>query len=125
MIQSEQAIAQEKDQPGQKQIGVELQSPIDLSDHTQSLPLSADSMDMDVQYFRNEDNTQGENSTADSISTFVGTKVSTLLDDSFSARVGASTHQAVSPTYNVTTSSGRWSSVRTAPAATRRCSRRS
>lgn len=95
VIKAETAIAKIKSSQGQKQIGSQLQSPVDFAaSPLQSLPLSADSMNMDVQYFRYEDNEQTSRSTANSISSFVGAKVTSFLGPTYGASVGASAHQA-------------------------------
>ncbi len=101
VIQSEKQIAQLKSTQGQKQISSQLQSPIDFaSSQLQSMPLSSDSMNMDVQYFRYEDNEQASRSTANAISTFVGTKVTSWLGDSYGAQAGASAHEAASSAFD-------------------------
>ena len=80
VIKAEEAISKKKSKQGQKQIGTQLQSPIDFgASQLQSLPLSSDTMNMDVQYFRYEENEQESRSTANSISSFVGAKVSGCL----------------------------------------------
>ena len=97
VIKSESKIAKDKQKQGQKQIGVELRSPVDFaSSQLQSMPLAADSMDMDVQYFRYESNEQESRSGASSISSFVGAKVSSFLGNTYGAQAGASAHQASS-----------------------------
>lgn len=101
VMKAEAAIAKAKSKQGQKQIGTQLQSPIDFAASSlQSMPLSADSMNMDVQYFRYEDNEQTSRSTASSISTFVGAKVSSFLGPSYGASAGASAHQASTSAYD-------------------------
>ncbi|MFK7738805.1 MAG: hypothetical protein AB8H80_00680 [Planctomycetota bacterium] len=95
VIKAEGQIAQTKNAQGQKQIGTQLQSPVDFSASSlQAMPLSSDTMDMDVQYFRYEDNEQSSRSTASSISSFVGAKVSSFLGSSYGASAGASAHKA-------------------------------
>lgn len=98
---AEAAIAKTKSAQGQKQIGSQLQSPIDFAaSQLQSMPLSSDTMNMDVQYFRYEDNEQASRSTASSISTFVGAKVTSLLGPSYGASAGASAHQTSTAAYD-------------------------
>lgn len=95
VMQAESKIASAKNKQGQKQIGVQLQSPVDFSASSlQNMPLAADSMNMDVQYFRYEDNEQSSRSGAKSISSFVGAKVTNFLGSSYGASAGASAHQA-------------------------------
>ncbi|MDA7966956.1 hypothetical protein [Ruegeria sp.] len=101
VVSAEQAISQAKSEQSQQQIGTELRSPIDFASSTlQSMPLAADTMDMDVQYFRYEDNEQSSRSTANSISTFVGAKVSSLLGNTYGAQAGASAHKASTSAYD-------------------------
>lgn len=95
VIKAEAAIAKTKSSQSQKQIGSQLQSPVDFAaSQLQSMPLSSDSMNIDVQYFRYESNEQQTRSTAKSISTFVGAKVTSLLGSSYGGSAGASAHQA-------------------------------
>lgn len=57
VITSEKAIAAEKSNQPQKQINSQVESPIDFAaSQLTTLPISSDSMNMDVQYFRYEDN---------------------------------------------------------------------
>jgi hypothetical protein len=101
VIKAEAAIAKTKSSQGQKQISSQLQSPVDFAaSQLQSLPLSSDTMNMDVQYFRYEDNEQTSRSTASSISTFVGGKVSSFLGPTYGASAGASAHQASTSAYD-------------------------
>ena len=92
VIAAEQAIAQQQAQQGQKQISSQVQSPIDFkASSLTSLPISSDSMNMDVQYFRFEENAQSSSSSAKSASAFVGAKVSSFLGPSYGASAAAST----------------------------------
>jgi hypothetical protein len=101
VIQSEKSIAKLKDEQGQKQISSAIQSPIDFTaSQLKQLPLSSDSMNMDVQYFRYEDNEDSDSSTARSISTYVGMKVSSFLGGSAGVSAGASAHEAVNSARN-------------------------
>lgn len=101
VIKAEAAIAKAKSKQGQKQISSQLQSPIDFAaSQLQSMPLSADTMNMDVQYFRYEDNEQTSRSTANAISTFVGAKVSSFLGPTYGASAGASAHEASTSAYD-------------------------
>lgn len=97
VMDSEEAIAQLKSNQGQKQISSQVESPIDFSaSQLQSLPISSDSMNMDVQYFRYEENEESATNTANSISSFVGAKVSSFFGPSVGVQAAASTHTAVS-----------------------------
>lgn len=94
VIQSENAIAGLNQ--GQKQIGSQVQSPLDFDvSQLKPLPISSDSMNMDVQYFRYEDNEQSSTSVASSVSRFVGAKVSEFLGPTYGVSAGASAHSAV------------------------------
>lgn len=92
VIKAESAIANLKAKQGQKQISSQVQSPIDFAaSNLTSLPISSDSMNMDVQYFRFEENKQHSNSSATSASAFVGAKVSAFLGPKYGASAAAST----------------------------------
>lgn len=96
VIATEAAIVAVKADAGQAQISSQLQSPVDFtSSQLTALPISSDSMNMDVQYFRYENNQQEAASAAESISTFVGVKVSSFLGSSFGAQAAASANQSV------------------------------
>ncbi|MFM5950315.1 MAG: hypothetical protein ACKOPM_13985 [Novosphingobium sp.] len=99
VVAAEKAIVAAKVDAGQQQIGMQLQSPVDFTaSQLASLPLSSDSMNMDVQYFRYEDNKQSFNSTANSISTFVGVKVSSFLGSAFGAQAATSANDSIQRT---------------------------
>lgn len=96
VITAEEKIAELKGKQGQKQIGSQVQSPLDFDvSALKPLPISSDSMNMDVQYFRYEDNEQSSTSVASSVSTFVGAKVSEFLGPTYGVSAGASAHSAV------------------------------
>lgn len=97
VIASEAAIANLKSSQEQKQISSQVESPIDFSaSQLQSLPISSDSMNMDVQYFRYEENEESASNTANSISSFVSAKVSSFFGPTVGAQAAASTNSAVS-----------------------------
>lgn len=96
VITSESQIAKLKSEQDQKQISSQVQSPLDFdASILKKLPISSDSMNMDVQYYRYSSNEQESGSTANSISTFVGTKVTSFLGPTWGASAGASAHSAV------------------------------
>lgn len=96
VVAAEQAIVQTKTDGGQAQIGTQLQSPVDFTaSQLIALPISSDSMNMDVQYFRYENNAQAAKSAADSVSTFVGVKVSSFLGSAFGASAAASANSSM------------------------------
>lgn len=101
VIAAEAKIVALKAEQGQKQIASALQSPIDLSEsQLKPLPISADSMNMDVQFFRWEENSQQDSTTASAISSFVGVKVSSFLGGTYGAQAAASAHQSAVQTAN-------------------------
>ena len=102
VMDAEKAIVAVKMEAGQAQIGTQLMSPIDFAaSKLQAMPLSSDSLNMDVQYFRYDVNEQTSNSTATAISSFVGGKVSSFLGSSFAASMAASAnHSVASATQN-------------------------
>jgi hypothetical protein len=96
VMAAEAAIVAAKTDAGQSQIGSQLQSPVDFSaSQLTALPISSDSMNMDVQFFRYEDNTQSSQDTANAISTFVGVKVSSFLGSEFGSMASASANASV------------------------------
>ena len=96
VAQAEKEIVAAKAQAGQAQISSQLQSPVDFTaSQLAALPISSDSMNMDVQYFRYENNEQSAASAASAISTFVGSKVSSFLGSSFGAQAAASATSSV------------------------------
>ncbi len=97
VLKAEQAIVQAKTEAGQAQISKQLQSPVDFAaSQLTSLPISSDSMSMDVQYFRYEDNEQSSQQVANQVSTFVGVKVSSFLGSEFGSMASATANQSVS-----------------------------
>ena len=99
VIEAEQEIVAIKSTADQQQIGVQIQSPVDFqASQLQSMPLSSDSMDMDVQYFRFEDNEQKDTATASAISAYVGAKVGSFLGFSFGAKAAHSSNSSVNNT---------------------------
>ncbi|MBJ7317171.1 MAG: hypothetical protein KYX67_00160 [Brevundimonas sp.] len=96
VVAAEKAIVQAKTEAGQSQIGSQLQSPVDFAaSQLTAMPISSDSMNMDVQYFRYESNTQSAKSAADSVSSFVGAKVSSFLGTAFGASAAASANSSM------------------------------
>lgn len=99
VMDAEEAIAQVQVDAGQSQISSQLESPIDFAaSKLQAMPLSSDTMSMDVQYFRYEENDQSSSSTADAISSFVGVKVSSFLGSGYGAQAAASANHSVAST---------------------------
>jgi hypothetical protein len=96
VIAAEQAIVAAKTDAGQSQIGSQLQSPVDFSaSQLSALPISSDSMSMDVQYFRYEANSQQSKQAADAVSSFVGVKVSSFLGSTYGASAAASANSSM------------------------------
>jgi hypothetical protein len=90
VITVEKQIFALKSEQGQKQIGSQVQSPLDLqASQLKPLPISSDTLNMDVQYFRYEENEDGTSSHSTSVSTFVGIKVSSFLGPTVGAQAGA------------------------------------
>lgn len=95
VMTAEKAVAGIKADSSQQQIGMQLQSPIDFdASPLKALPLAADSMDMDVQYFRYEDEKQSSAQKASSVSSFVGVKVSRFLGPKVGAQMSDSTQKS-------------------------------
>ncbi len=95
VITVEKEIFSLKTAQGQKQIGSQVQSPLDLqASQLKPLPISSDTMNMDVQYFRYEKNEDGTSSHSTSVSTFVGMKVSSFLGPTIGAQAGAAARSA-------------------------------
>lgn len=96
VVAAENAIVQAKTEAGQSQIGSQLQSPVDFSaSQLTALPISSDSMNMDVQYFRYENNAQASQQGAKQVSSFVGAKVTDFLGSAFGASAAQSTNSSM------------------------------
>lgn len=96
VISTEKAIAAENSNQPQKQISSQVESPIDfMASQISTLPISSDSMNMDVQYFRYEENEEKTRSGARSASAFVGAKVSSFLGPKYGASAAASTSETI------------------------------
>lgn len=101
VIAAEKEIVGIKSDSEQQQIGTQLQSPIDFSaSQLKSMPLSSDSMDMDVQYFRYEDQKQSSSQKASSVSAFVGAKVSRFLGPTIGAQVSNTSQKSSVATHD-------------------------
>jgi len=97
VIESEKAIVAAKEENDQEQIGTQIQSPLDFSaSKLEKLPLSSDTMDMDVQYFRFESEKQKNNEHASAVSGFVGAKVTAFLGAKIGAQASHSSHETSS-----------------------------
>ncbi|NHF59977.1 hypothetical protein FK220_011535 [Flavobacteriaceae bacterium TP-CH-4] len=96
VMQSETAIADLMSNQDEKQISSEVQSPLDFAaSQLKPMPISSDTMNMDVQYYRYETNDESDTSTADAVSAFVATKVTELLGPDWGASAGGSAHSAI------------------------------
>lgn len=99
VIAAQKAITQNASNAKQTQIGEQLQSPVDFSaSQLTPMPISADSLDMDVQYFRWEENRQSSKSNASQVSSFVGAKVSSFLGSSYGGQVAATVNRSANQT---------------------------
>jgi hypothetical protein len=95
VITAEKEIFNVKTAQGQKQISSQVQSPLDLqASQLKPLPISSDSMNMDVQYFRYEKNSDDTSSHSTAVSSFVGIKVSSFLGPTVGAQAGAAARAA-------------------------------
>ncbi len=80
VIKSQQEIVKIKTQSPQTQISEIIESPIDYNQSAiKPMPLSSDSMSMDVQFFRQDNNSQSSDDNASRITEFVSNKMNDLL----------------------------------------------
>jgi hypothetical protein len=104
---AEDKIANIKNSSEQQQISSQIQSPIDFSgSQLKTMPLSSDTMNMDVQYFRYEQNSQEDESHANSISAYVGEKIGSFLGPSYGSQAAFSANSAVNRNLNSNTLQG-------------------
>jgi hypothetical protein len=95
VITGENQIAKLKNEQPQQQIHEEVESPIDYAkSKIDKMPLSSDSLKMDVQFFRFEKNQQSADSHASAISSYVSSKTSFLFGPTIGSKVGAAAHHA-------------------------------
>eukprot|EP00547_Thalassionema_nitzschioides_P008766 CAMPEP_0194226854 /NCGR_PEP_ID=MMETSP0156-20130528/42558_1 /TAXON_ID=33649 /ORGANISM="Thalassionema nitzschioides, Strain L26-B" /LENGTH=499 /DNA_ID=CAMNT_0038959319 /DNA_START=43 /DNA_END=1542 /DNA_ORIENTATION=- len=93
-ISTTNAVRELKAQQGQKKISSTVSSPLNWESSTiKPLPLSSDSMNFDVQYFRNEINEQGQSSMASSVSEFVKRNMQGASDRTTSRNEATSAHE--------------------------------
>ncbi len=96
VITAEDLIFNLKADQGQKQISSAVQSPVDFAaSQLKSMPISSDSMNMDVQYFRYQKNTDSNDQHSNQVASFVGGSVGSYFGNSFSAEAGASANRSV------------------------------
>lgn len=95
VIKSEQGISQLKSSTTQTKISDNVESPIDYTkSQLKSMPLSSDSMVMDAQYFRFEQEKDTAESHATSIATYVAQQSSNIFGMKESSKIGASANAA-------------------------------
>ena len=96
VIDSQKAIVQIKTQSPQTQISEIIESPIDYNRSAiKPMPLSSDSMSMDVQFFRQDTNTQSSEDHTLKIITFISSKMSDLFGGDTSLSIAASASKIV------------------------------
>lgn len=75
----------------QKKIGEEPESPLDFAaSQLQDMPISSDTMNLDVQYFRTEQTTQSSGSLVSKVSSWVSSSVSTIFGAAVASKAKAS-----------------------------------
>lgn len=100
VIKAEGELAKIHSKQSQKQISSSVESPIDFqASELTDMPISSDTMDMDVQFYRFEENKQSAEDHASSVSGFVAGKLSGF-GSSFSASVSGSVHKTAATTAN-------------------------
>lgn len=98
-INTAREVSKIKNDQDQKQISSSLDSPIDLKQSSlDSQPLAADSMNMDVQYFRSEESKDSSNDHAEAVSAFVSTRISEFLGPTVGAQMGTASNRSVDST---------------------------
>lgn len=101
-IASSAAVAAERDKAPQTQISDSVESPIDYEQSDiKLLDLSSDTMNMDVQYVRNEFNMDKSSAHSASVASTVSSQVSSFLSPSYATSISASVKAA---TYRQTSS---------------------
>jgi hypothetical protein len=96
VIKSQQEIVKIKTQSPQTQISEIIESPIDYNQSAiKPMPLSSDSMSMDVQFFRQDNNSQSSDDNASRITEFVSNKMNDLFSGDFSSSVANSVSNIV------------------------------
>jgi hypothetical protein len=92
VIAAEKEIAATKLEQGQNQIGSAVESPLDFgTSQLKSMPISSDTMNMDVQYFRYEENEEESKTTSTKIAAFVGKQVSNFLTGGYGIKAAVAT----------------------------------
>lgn len=95
---AEEKIANINNKQAQKQISISIQSPIDFkASQLEDMPIAADSMDMDVQFYRFEENKQSAEDHASSVSSYVSGKLAGF-GSSYSAKAAGSVHKTTAAT---------------------------
>ena len=95
VISAESAIAKLKAEQGQKQISSAVQSPVDFAaSKLQSMPISSDSMSLDVQYFRNQENKDSNQQHSSKVASFVAGSIGDYFGNSFAAKAGAQANKS-------------------------------
>ncbi|MEM7037971.1 MAG: hypothetical protein AAF570_13390, partial [Bacteroidota bacterium] len=96
VMAAEKAIFKLKSGQGQKQISSAVQSPVDFeASQLKPMPISSDTMTMDVQYFRYQENEDSNHSHANKVSAYVGVKVTDLLGNGAGAQASASANSSM------------------------------
>jgi hypothetical protein len=99
MIKTQQDIIKAKGARAAVPVSATMESPIDYNKtQIKQMPLSSDSIKMDAQYFSNDDNVQGAQSTAATIKDYVSASVS-FLGSSRSMEAGNAAQSQVSSQY--------------------------
>lgn len=81
-IETENATTELLSKQGQILINSTSTSPLDfVQSQLKKLPLSSDALDMDVSYFRQEFNTQGQSTHASTLSSYIAEKTSSMVDN--------------------------------------------
>ena len=86
VIAAEELISNLKTEQEQKQISSSVQSPVDFAaSQLKPMPISSDSMNMDVQYFRYQRNVDTNNQHSNKVASFVGGAVGDYFGNSVAA----------------------------------------
>lgn len=91
VVKAQEEILKLKTQSAQTQIDVAVESPIDYNKSAiKRMPLSSDSMKMDVQFFSKDENNEKAADTANSIASYVSSYASSIFGIEGSRKLGAS-----------------------------------
>lgn len=102
VINAEALISKLKTEQGQKQISSAVQSPVDFSaSQLKPMPISSDSLSMDVQYFRYQENVDSNEQHSSKVAAFVGASVKSKFGNTgASVKVGSQVNESMTSAHS-------------------------